>query len=85
MPSPIPQTKNFVGSGRGSIERKRRSRSCLALHLSSLADLGGETSLDSGNTSSGTAVVAGDEVKAVLTLVEFGVRGFAGLAGNILD
>lgn len=85
MPSPKHQAKNFVGNGRGSIGRKRRSWSSSALHLSSLADLGGETSLDSGNTSSGAAVVTGDEVKTVLTLVEFGIGGFAGLAGDILD
>lgn len=33
-----------------------------SLHLLSLADLGGETSLDGLDTATGAAVVAGDEV-----------------------
>jgi hypothetical protein len=67
------------------IEREKERRGFLTLHLSSLADLGRETSLDSGNTSSRTTVVAGNEVQTVLTLVELGVRRFAGLASDILD
>jgi hypothetical protein len=47
--------------------------------------LGRETGLDSGNTSSGTTVVASDEVQTVLTLVELGVGRFAGLAGDVLN
>ncbi len=58
--------------GKGSNDREER-----ALHLShvllSLSDLGGETRLDGGDGSSGAAVVAGDEVQAVLALVKFGV------------
>lgn len=42
-------------------------------HLLSLSDLGGKTSLDSGDGPTRSAVVAGDEVQTVLTLVELGV------------
>lgn len=57
----------------------------LALHLSSLADLGRETSLDGGDTASGAAVVAGDEIQTVLSLVEVCVGGLARLACYVLD
>ncbi|KAL3960842.1 hypothetical protein ACCO45_005959 [Purpureocillium lilacinum] len=53
---------------------RHRERACacrsLDLHLSSLADLGRETSLDGRDTSSRSAVVASDEVETVLTLAE---------------
>ena len=57
----------------------------LTLHLPSLADLGRETGLDGRDTASRTAVVASDEVQAVLALVELGIGGLAGLASNVLD
>jgi hypothetical protein len=54
-------------------------------HALSLADLGGETSLDGSDGTSGTAAVAGDEVQSVLTLVELGIGAAAGLASNVFD
>jgi hypothetical protein len=57
----------------------------LSLLSSALADLGRETGLDGRNGTSGTARVAGDEVKTVLTLVELCIRRTAGLASNVLD
>lgn len=57
----------------------------LALHLSSLSDLGGETSLDGGDTSSGSAVVACDEVQTVLALAELRVGGLAGFTRHVFD
>jgi hypothetical protein len=45
--------------------------------------LGRETGLDGSNTSSGTAGVASDKVQSVLSLVEFGIWGSAGFAGDI--
>lgn len=55
----------------------------LTLLSPTLADLGRETGLDSSNTTARSAGVASDEVQSVLSLVEFGVWGSAGLAGNI--
>ena len=55
----------------------------LTLDSLSLADLGGETSLDGCDGPSGTARVAGDEVESVLALVELRVGRAAGFAGNI--
>ena len=52
---------------------------------SSLADLGRETSLDGGDGTARAAGVAGDEVESVFTLVEFGIRRAAGLAGDVFD
>lgn len=49
------------------------------------ADLSTETGLDSGDGTTGTTGVAGNEVKTVFTLVELGVGAAAGLAGNVLD
>lgn len=57
----------------------------LTLHLLSLADLGGETSLNCGDTASRAAVVACDKVETILTLAEFGVGRLARLAGHVLD
>lgn len=57
----------------------------LNLHLLSLADLGGETSLDGGDGTTGAAVVAGDKVQTVLGLVELGIGRLAGLAGDVFD
>lgn len=57
----------------------------LSLLSSSLADLGRETSLDSSDGTSGTARVASDKVKSVLSLVEFGVRRTASFAGDVFD
>jgi hypothetical protein len=54
-------------------------------HTLSLADLGGETSLDGSDGTSGTAAVAGDEVQSVLTLVELSIGAAAGLASNVFD
>jgi hypothetical protein len=73
----------MVGDGRacsGGIWRWR-----LTLLSSSLADLGGETSLDGGDGATGAAGVASDEVESVLTLIELGVWGAAGLAGDVFD
>lgn len=52
---------------------RERFGAVLTLHLSPLADLGGETSLDGSDTATRSAVVAGDEVETILTLVELGV------------
>lgn len=51
----------------------------------SAADLGSETSLDSGDRATGSTGVAGDEVETVLALVELGIGAAAGLAGDVLD
>ena len=64
---------------------KSTKASRLTLLPLALADLGRETSLDGGDGTPGTARVAGDKVKSVLSLVEFGVWGAAGLAGNVFD
>lgn len=60
-------------------------RTGLTLLSSSLADLGGETSLDGGDGTARSTGVAGDEVESVFTLVEFGIRRTAGLAGDVFD
>jgi hypothetical protein len=74
------------GAGcRTRAEKHLRRGHCLTLHLLSLADLGRETGLDSRDTAAGTAVVAGNEVQTVLTLVELGVGRLARLAGDVLD
>ena len=57
----------------------------LSLHLSSLADLGGETSLDGRDGATRAAVVAGDEVQTVFTLAELCVGRLASFAGDVLD
>lgn len=57
----------------------------LSLHLSSLADLGGETSLDGRDGATGAAVVAGDKVQTVFTLAELCVGRLASFAGDVLD
>lgn len=57
--------------------------SSLTLLSLPLSDLGRETSLDCGDTSSGAAGVTCDEVKSVLALVEFSIWRSAGFAGNI--
>lgn len=57
----------------------------LTVRLLSAADLGGETGLDGGNTTSGAARVASDEGQTVLSLVELGIGRFARLARNVLD
>lgn len=51
----------------------------------SAADLGPETSLDSGDRATRSTGVAGDEVETVLALVELGIGAAAGLAGDVLD
>jgi len=61
----------------------QQTKRLLTLLSLPLADLRGETSLDCSDTASGTAGVAGDEVKSVLTFVELGVWGSAGFAGDI--
>lgn len=57
----------------------------LTLLPSALADLGGETSLDGSDGTPGAARVACNEIKTVLTLVELGVRGAAGLTSDVFD
>lgn len=52
---------------------------------SSLADLGGKTSLDGSDGTPGAARVASNKVKSVFTLVELGVGGAAGFAGDVFD
>ncbi len=51
----------------------------LALHLPPLADLGRETCLDSGHGAAGATVLAGDEGKPVLALLQRRVRRSTGL------
>ena len=51
----------------------------------SASDLSTETSLDSGNGTTRTARVAGNEVQTVLTLVQLGIGAAAGLASNVFD
>lgn len=57
----------------------------LTLLSPSLADLGGETRLDSRHGSSRAAAVAGNEVETVLSLGKVGVRRAARLAGHVFD
>lgn len=57
---------------------------CLTLTLPA-ADLSTETVFDSSDRPSGTAGVASNEVKTVLSLVELGVGAAAGLAGDVFD
>jgi hypothetical protein len=70
----------------GNLESAPRNTSnSLTLHLLSFSDLGRETSLDSGDGPTGSARVAGDEVKTVLSLVQLRIGGAARLAGDVLD
>ena len=55
----------------------------LTLLSPTLSDLGRETGLDSSDTSSGSTRIARDEVKSVLSFIEFGVWRSAGLASYI--
>jgi hypothetical protein len=55
----------------------------LTLLSATLSNLGRETSLNSSNTSSGTARVASNEIQSVLSLVEFSIWRSAGFAGDI--
>lgn len=57
----------------------------LTLHLSSLSNLGRETSLDRRHGSSRSARVAGDERETVLSLAQLGIGRSAGLARHVLD
>ena len=49
-----------------------------------LSDLGSETGLDGGDGTAGSAGVTGDERQTVLSLVELGIWGSAGLASDVL-
>lgn len=49
-----------------------------------LSDLGGETGLDGGDGTAGSARVTGDKGQAVLSLVELGIWRSAGLASDVL-
>ena len=62
----------------------QRRHTSLTLSLSA-SDLATETGLDSGDGTTGSAGVAGNEVQTVLTLVEFGVGTAASLASNVFD
>ena len=56
----------------------------LCLLTLTLSNLGGETGLDGGNRTAGSAGVTSDERQAVLSLVELGIWRSAGLASDIL-
>jgi len=51
----------------------------------SLADGGLETSLDGGNGAPGSTTIAGDEEKAVFSLLKIRIRGLAGSTGNVFQ
>lgn len=57
----------------------------LTLHLLSLSDLGRESSLDGGDGTTRTAVVAGNEVQTVFTLAELCVGRFASFASDVFN
>ena len=62
--------------------KKRKKKSTLTL---SAANLSTETSLDGSDGTTRSTRVAGNEVQAVFSFVEFSVGAAAGFAGNIFN
>ena len=98
LPSPHPISYDLAWQTIATASRRTRRRRCkpdhpkrcrTPLHLTllplPLSDLGRETSLDTSHRTTGSARIASNEVKTILSLVELCVGRAARLARYVLD